>query len=116
MSTQWNPLKWFEIQVTVMARAKAFYEQVFDLTLEMYRMGSLLMAWFPVKESVAGAAGSLLKGNKYQSSLEGVLVYLTAFYINAVLSRLMLCSHAQGRKADRYSPKKPASKSADSSQ
>ncbi len=87
MSTQWNPVGWFEIPVTEMARAKAFYEHVFNLTLEEHLMGPLLMAWFPMKEGVAGAAGSLVKGKGYEPSLEGVLVFFTTLDIESVLSR-----------------------------
>ena len=87
MSTQRNPVGWFEIPVTDMARAKAFYEHVFALELEEHQMGPALMAWFPMKEGVVGAAGSLVKGEGYEPSLEGALVYFTAPDIDATLSR-----------------------------
>jgi predicted enzyme related to lactoylglutathione lyase len=87
LSTQSNPVGWFEIPVRDMARAKAFYEHVFALELEEHQMGSSFMAWFPMKEGVVGAAGSLVKGEGYKPSLEGVLVYFTAPDIEATLSR-----------------------------
>ena len=87
MSAQKNPVGWFEIPVKDMARAKSFYEHVFGLDLEEHRMGPLLMAWFPMEEGVAGAAGSLVKGEGYEPSDKGVLVYFTAPDIDAALAR-----------------------------
>ena len=94
MSTQSNPVGWIEIPVKDMARAKAFYEHVFALELEEHQVGPLLMAWFPMKEGVVGAAGSLVKGQGYEPSLEGVLIYFTAPDIEATLSRVR---HKGGR-------------------
>jgi hypothetical protein len=34
MSTQRSPVSWFEIYVQVMERAKAFYQNTFQVTLE----------------------------------------------------------------------------------
>jgi predicted enzyme related to lactoylglutathione lyase len=87
MSAQKNPVGWFEIPVKDMARAKSFYEYVFDLDLEEHQMGPNLMAWFPMGEGVTGAAGSLVKGEGYEPSINGVLVYFTAPDIDATLSR-----------------------------
>jgi hypothetical protein len=87
MNAQKNPVGWFEIPVKDMARAKAFYEHVFALKLEEHQMGPQSMAWFPMQEGVTGSAGSLVKGEGYQPSLEGVLVYFTTPDIDATLSR-----------------------------
>jgi predicted enzyme related to lactoylglutathione lyase len=87
MGAKANPVGWFEIPVEDMARAKAFYEYVLALELEEHQMGPALMAWFPMAEDVVGAAGSLIKGEGYEPSLEGVLVYFTAPDIDAALSR-----------------------------
>ncbi len=86
MSIQTNPVGWFEIPVTDMARAKTFYEHVFDLELEEHQTGPLLMAWFPMEENFIGAGGSLVKGEGYEPSPDGVLVYFTAPDIDATLS------------------------------
>ena len=40
---------WFEIPVTDMDRAKAFYETVFKVKLRLQDFGGLLMGWFPDK-------------------------------------------------------------------
>ncbi len=88
MSMQRNPVGWFEIPIKEMARAKSFYEHVFTLDLEEHQTGSLLMAWFPMEEGVTGAAGSLVKGARYEPSNKGVLVYFTAPDIDNTLARL----------------------------
>jgi predicted enzyme related to lactoylglutathione lyase len=87
MSVQKNPVGWFEIPVKDMARAKSFYQHVFALELEEHQIGSELMAWFPMAEGVTGSAGSLVKGEGYEPSLKGVLIYFTAPDIDATLSR-----------------------------
>jgi len=76
-----NIVGWFEIPVTDMERAIAFYEKVFDLKLERHPMGPLDMAWFPKgPEGSIGAAGSLVKQpDFYKPSADGVLIYFTAF-------------------------------------
>ncbi|MGB7816185.1 MAG: hypothetical protein WBL28_07525 [Methylotenera sp.] len=42
-----NPVVWFEIYVQDMARAKAFYESVFQTKLEMMSEGEIEMWAFP---------------------------------------------------------------------
>jgi len=51
-------------------------------------MGSSLMAWFPMWEGKIGAAGSLIKGEGYEPSSAGTLVYFTAPDIEATLARV----------------------------
>jgi hypothetical protein len=88
MSAKANPVGWFEIPVSDMARARAFYEHVFELELDERRMGEELMAWFPMERDVVGAAGSLIKTEGHRPSRDGVLVYFTAPDINAALDRV----------------------------
>lgn len=74
-----NAVGWFEIPVSNMERAQAFYEQVLDLKMERHQMGPLDMAWFPWKEDGLGAPGSLVcHAEYYKPSTDGVLIYLTA--------------------------------------
>lgn len=87
MGAKANPVGWFEIPVTDMARARAFYEYVLGLELEEHELGPLRMAWFPMDDKVAGAAGSLVQNEAYRPSTEGVLVYFTAPDIDAAVSR-----------------------------
>ena len=83
-----NPVGWFEIPVVDMARAKDFYESVFVVDLEEHQMGTLLTAQFPMKPGCIGAAGSLVKGEGYQPSLAGVLIYFSSPNIEEMLSRV----------------------------
>lgn len=75
-----NVVGWFEIPVKDMDRAKKFYETVFGFELSLNKMGVLDMAWFPGKENATGSMGSLVYHEEfYKPSLDGVLVYFTAF-------------------------------------
>ncbi len=87
MNEEYNPMGWFEIPVTEVARAKKFYEEVLSLRLEEHQMGALQMAWFPMKKDGIGASGSLVKGDGYVPSAEGVLIYFSAPDLDAAASR-----------------------------
>ena len=74
-----NVVGWFEIPVSDMDRAIAFYSKVLDLKLGKNLMGPLVMAWFPWKEDGLGSPGSLVYHEEYyKPSSDGVLVYFTA--------------------------------------
>lgn len=74
-----NVVGWFEIPVEKMGRAISFYEKVFDLKLDLHKMGPLEMAWFPWIEDTSGSPGSLVcYPDAYKPSADGVLIYLTA--------------------------------------
>jgi predicted enzyme related to lactoylglutathione lyase len=88
MDKEFNPVGWFEIPVTDMARAKAFYEHVFKIQLEEHDIGPIKMAWFPMFEGAIGAAGSLVLADGYNPSTNGVLVYFTAPDIEAHQKRV----------------------------
>jgi predicted enzyme related to lactoylglutathione lyase len=87
MTEKYNSVGWFEIPVIEFSRAKEFYEHVFELELAENQMGPLQMAWFPWSEEAKGAAGSLVKGQGYEPSSEGVLVYFTVPDIEGALAR-----------------------------
>lgn len=74
-----NILGWFEIPVNNMDRAVKFYETVFGFKLQRQKMDALDMAWFPWKEGVSGAPGSLVHNEEFYtpSDQQGVLIYLT---------------------------------------
>jgi predicted enzyme related to lactoylglutathione lyase len=63
-----NPVTWFEIPVSDMYRAKAFYEFVLDLALEIHEVGFLLMALFPMDDKGAGAAGALVQAASWKKA------------------------------------------------
>lgn len=56
-----NPVIWFEIYVQDMARAKAFYESVFQAKLEKLDSTETEMWGFPMAMDGLGASGSLVK-------------------------------------------------------
>jgi predicted enzyme related to lactoylglutathione lyase len=87
MAEKVNPVGWFEIPVEDMARAKKFYESVFEVTLEEHQMGPDEMAWFPMDTTSIGAGGTLIKGDGYTASPNGVLVYFTAPDLDATVER-----------------------------
>jgi len=73
-----NPIGWFEIPVTDMDRAIAFYEKVFGHTFQKHKMGEIEMAFFPYVKDGTGATGTLAKHEWYKPSQDGVVIYFTA--------------------------------------
>ncbi len=71
-----NAINWFEIPVSDLERAAAFYERVFEVRLRRESMGCGEMAIFPYGES--GVGGSLFKHQDLKPSADGVLPYLNA--------------------------------------
>ena len=72
-----NPVIWFEIPVKDSVRARTFYEKVFGLELTPEEMGPYMMTFFPWTEGAPGAAGTLIKGETYEPSHAGTVVYFT---------------------------------------
>ncbi|HEY8963462.1 MAG TPA: VOC family protein, partial [Alphaproteobacteria bacterium] len=57
-----NPVRWFEIYVSDMDRAKAFYEGVLDVTLTKLKEDTELTMWqFPSDRNGYGTSGALAK-------------------------------------------------------
>ncbi len=76
---------WFEIPVSNMARAKKFYETVFEVKLSTQNYGPVEMEKFPWEQGASGAPGTLVKANGYTPSHAGTLVYFPVEDINAAL-------------------------------
>jgi predicted enzyme related to lactoylglutathione lyase len=70
-----NPVNWFEIYVQDMARAKAFYEGVLQVTLQPLPGGDLRMMLFPGDRAQAGSGGALVQVPGMASGGNSVLVY-----------------------------------------
>ncbi|MFD0962949.1 VOC family protein [Pseudofulvibacter geojedonensis] len=69
---------WFEIPVIDMDRAIAFYEKVFNISLQRQQMGIEEMAFFPFDGEKKGAiSGALIKNEKFYkpSDNKGVMIY-----------------------------------------
>jgi len=71
-----NPVRWFEIYVQDIDRAKRFYETVFATRLDRLPADDLEMWAFPQAMGAAGAAGTLVKAPKgVASGGNSTLVY-----------------------------------------
>ena len=81
---------WFEIPVEDMDRAKAFYDSVFEINIQVQDFGGTLMGWFPWAEDKPGAAGSLIreKGSYQPSKTDGVLIYFSSEDVQNELDRV----------------------------
>lgn len=88
MPSHANPVNWFEIPVTDLQRAKNFYEAVLGVEIVETEMGPNKMGWFPMEMGIAGAPGTLIKGDGYTPSHEGSLVYLHVDKIDPTLEAI----------------------------
>jgi predicted enzyme related to lactoylglutathione lyase len=70
-----NPVRWFEIYVQDMARARAFYEAVFEVKLEKLESPGMEMWTFPMLKDGMGAGGALVRMEGVPSGGGGTLVY-----------------------------------------
>jgi uncharacterized protein len=82
-----NPVSYFEIPVSDLDRAVAFYEAVFDVDLERETVDGYPMALFPFEDHVAGAKGALAQGEICEPSRTGTIVYFKVDHIGEVLER-----------------------------
>lgn len=83
-----NMVVWFEIPVSDMERAKKFYEEVFQVEINIVDFGGLLMGWFPDRGEAHGATGTLIKQESYVPSKEGTLVYFNSDDVQQEISRV----------------------------
>jgi uncharacterized protein len=74
-NSNYNPVVYFEIPVTDMLRAIAFYKAVFNFTFEVENIDNNEMALFPFAETQSGISGALAKGEIYKPTKDGVLIY-----------------------------------------
>ncbi len=79
---------WFEIPVSDMNRAKAFYENVFEIDINVMDFGGVLMGWFPNKPEAHGVSGSLIQQESYVPSQEGTLVYFISEDVKTEIDRV----------------------------
>lgn len=72
-----NPVGWFEIYVDDMARARAFYEAVFETQLHRLAVDGLEMYAFEMSQAAWGASGALVKFDGMRAGVGGTLVYFS---------------------------------------
>ena len=70
-----NPVIWFELYVNDMARARAFYETVFEVSLEAMGDAGMEYYAFPMQNDQVGAGGALAKMEGMAPGGGGTLIY-----------------------------------------
>ena len=70
-----NPVRWFEIYVQDMNRAKKFYEAVFGVRLEKLNTPGLEIWSFPMLRDQMGTAGALVRMEGFPSGGNSTIVY-----------------------------------------
>lgn len=70
-----NPVRWFEIYVQNMDRAKRFYETVFAVSLTALESPGIEMWSFPMVADGGGATGALVKMDGMPSGGNSTIVY-----------------------------------------
>lgn len=86
-----NMVGWFEIPVTIMSRAKTFYETVFGINIKEEQFEDTLMGWFPTSKdpNAKGASGSLVQNKKYyKPEANGTLIYFSSPEITYELGKV----------------------------
>lgn len=85
-----NAVCWFEIPVTNMDRAKAFYEAIFNIEIGIQDFQGTLMGWFPFNAEKPGISGSLIQNKAYiPSETHGVVIYFESDDISGVLKKVL---------------------------
>jgi uncharacterized protein len=82
-----NPGIYFEIPVSLMERAIQFYKKVFDFKFTIEEIHGNEMAMLPFEVGKSGITGALAKGEIYQPTLSGTLIYLGNDDIDETLTR-----------------------------
>lgn len=84
MSTPRNPVGWFEIYVSDMGRARAFYETVLNIQMQPMPIpddmqGGFEMLLFPsdMEHQAPGCGGTLCKMDGFTPSAGGTLIYFS---------------------------------------
>jgi uncharacterized protein len=80
-----NPVSYFEIPVQDMERAIKFYTSVFGFEFEKTNIDGNEMAYFPQDKNGKGSSGALAKGETYNPSKNGTLIYFSSKNIEKTL-------------------------------
>ena len=83
--TKTNIVRWVEIPVANMDRAKKFYEALLDTTLTNRKMDDYEMMVFPVDMDSPGGGAGLIKDKDYKPSKTGLVVYFSTMDIDKSL-------------------------------
>ncbi|HAE37879.1 MAG TPA: VOC family protein [Candidatus Riflebacteria bacterium] len=85
-----NPVCYFEIPVTDLERAIAFYNAVFSYQFERANIDGNEMALFPALDKASGITGALAKGDSYVPGKQGSRIYFSVVSIEEVLQKVKL--------------------------
>jgi predicted enzyme related to lactoylglutathione lyase len=77
MKRERNPVGWFELYVSDMPRAKAFYETVFQTILDQLPAPDVEMWAFPHEPERPGCAGALAKMEGKDPGNGGTIIYFS---------------------------------------
>jgi len=77
MNPDRNVVGWFEIYVQDMARARAFYQNTFEVKLERLANPELDLWAFPGQPDNAGCSGALVRMEGKDSGTGGTIVYFS---------------------------------------
>ncbi len=77
MTSERNPVGWFEIYVQDMDRAKTFYEQTLQVTFQKLAGPDMEMWAFPMLDEKPGCTGSLVKMEGKDSGVGGTIIYFS---------------------------------------
>lgn len=80
-----NPVSYIEILVHDLDRAMAFYSAVFGFELERTTIDGYEMALLPYAEGRPGVSGALVRGDVYEPSKAGGIVYFSVADIDQAL-------------------------------
>ena len=82
-----NPIFHFEIPVSDMDRAVAFYHAIFGVEFSRQTIDGYDMAFFPRDSSTPGASGALAKGDVYKPTHDGCILYFDVDDIDQVIEK-----------------------------
>lgn len=78
MDKSTNSLNWFEIPATDFARAKKFYEAIFEITMEDMQMPGMQLSGFPYEMGSGKASGAIVQSDMHKPATDGIVLYLNA--------------------------------------
>jgi hypothetical protein len=78
MSAATNALNWFEIPAEDIARARKFYETIFEIKMETMENPGMKYAMFPFDPMIGKVAGGLAQSPMHTPSATGSIIYLNA--------------------------------------
>lgn len=78
MSSAANAINWFEIPATDIARAKKFYEGIFEISMQEMEMDGMKYAMFPFAPGNGKVAGGLAQSPMHTPGKTGSILYLNA--------------------------------------